>query len=81
MLSEYFFSSKKNFSDLFKNSLLKNSNKIDKEYSNLINIENKNKDSKNKSYISKKRKRKKSLLKNNKKQKINKKIKNKCLKE
>ena len=79
MLSEYFFSSKKIFSDLFKNSLLKNSNKIDKQYSNLINIENKNKDSKNKSYISKKRKINKSLFKNNKKQKINKKIKNKCL--
>jgi hypothetical protein len=82
MFSEKFLSSKKIYSHLFKNNFLKNVNKLDEQYSNLSNIENKKKYSKNKLHISKKRKRNKpllNLLNNNNKDKITKKIKNKCV--
>ncbi len=51
MFSEKFLSSKKIYSHLFKNNFLKNVNKLDEQYSNLSNIDNKKKDSKNKLHI------------------------------
>jgi len=82
MLSKKFLSSKKIFSHLFNSNLLKNANKLDKQYSNLIDTESKKKDSNNKFFISNKRKRIKPLFiilnNNNNKIKNEEKIKNEC---